>query len=187
MSETNVESSVQGGSFNLLPRPGSWMGNTSTADGKLLAQLRKISAPPPAYGKQNRLSFACGFGLRPANQGEVIRSSLFVGSVISLTFVSTLYIAHCSGGLQGSLVIVNHPRERTRPTEYLPPAGEFNNVFLEFESLEGVREPLRLAWSPPAKTITTRGIQNTVITPLSSDDTEFSYGSSGRTTRSAHA
>jgi hypothetical protein len=90
MSEINVERSVQGDSFNLLPRPGSWIGNTSTADGKLLAQLRKMSAPPPAYGKQNRLSPACGFGLKPANQGETIRSSLFAESVINLTLIPSL-------------------------------------------------------------------------------------------------
>ena len=60
---------MNGGCDSRLSRPGSWTGQTSTSAGMSSDHRRKIEAPPPAYGKQNRRTWACGFGL-----GQVIHA-----------------------------------------------------------------------------------------------------------------
>src|ERR1039457_5028533 len=59
---------MSGVSISRVPRPGNSTGQTSTSAGKPSDQVRKIEAPVPAYGKQNRRRRACGFGLRQAIQ-----------------------------------------------------------------------------------------------------------------------
>src|SRR5271154_1250790 len=49
-----------GGSAMRISRPGGCIAQTSISPGRALAQLRKIDAPPPAYGKQKRRILACG-------------------------------------------------------------------------------------------------------------------------------
>jgi hypothetical protein len=59
---------MNGGSINRCSRPGSLTAHTSISGGKSAAQVRKIPAPPPAYGKQNRRKRACGFGAAEVTQ-----------------------------------------------------------------------------------------------------------------------
>jgi hypothetical protein len=59
---------MNGGSINRCSRPGSLTAHTSISGGKSAAQVRKIPAPPPAYGKQNRRMRACGFGAAEVTQ-----------------------------------------------------------------------------------------------------------------------